>query len=303
MSTYVGGILGLHAETALHPGAGAALGVVDLPVQRERHTHWPTIPGTALKGVLREAVSRTAKDDVKTLFGGEPGGGQREISAGALSVGDARLLAFPVRSLKGVWAWVTCPAVLERYARDAHMAGITAKLPKFDLRDGQCLVAGEALVVEVAAKKRVVLEEFDVEAVSRADVAELAKELAKEQLPQSDAFKSTRERFERSLVVLSDDDFGHFVRYATEVVARIGLDHERKTVKNGALFYQELLPAETVFYAVVLAEGSRAEGDKRGASEVFARFKKHVPPVVQVGANETTGRGFCATSLRTKGGA
>ena len=40
-------ILGLHAQTSLHPGSGTALGTVDLPVQRERHTLWPTIPGSA----------------------------------------------------------------------------------------------------------------------------------------------------------------------------------------------------------------------------------------------------------------
>ena len=46
------------------------------------------------------------------------------------------------------------------------------------------------------------------------------------------------------LVVLHDDDFTHFVRHATEVVARVGLDYgSRKTVKQGALFYQEFLPS------------------------------------------------------------
>lgn len=30
------------------------LGTVDLPVQRERHTGWPTIPGSAPKGILRD---------------------------------------------------------------------------------------------------------------------------------------------------------------------------------------------------------------------------------------------------------
>src|SRR5207253_4223138 len=49
-------LLFLHAQTALHPGSGAALGTVDLPVQRERHTQWPTIASSALKGVLRDAI-------------------------------------------------------------------------------------------------------------------------------------------------------------------------------------------------------------------------------------------------------
>src|SRR6266852_2708279 len=55
VTTTCGGLLGLHAQTALHPGSGTALGAVDLPIQRERHTLWPNIAGSALKGILRDA--------------------------------------------------------------------------------------------------------------------------------------------------------------------------------------------------------------------------------------------------------
>ena len=134
-TTTQGALLGLHAQTPLHPGAGTALGVVDLPVQRERHTHWPNIAGSALKGILRDAARAQIADDPKLddldrfddkpaegdkpaerakrdgssrkradstlqlneVFG--PPAGQSAEFAGALSVTDARLLAFPVRSL------------------------------------------------------------------------------------------------------------------------------------------------------------------------------------------------------------
>ena len=46
-------LLFLHAQTGLHPGSGTALGAVDLPIQRERYTQWPVIPGSTLKGILR----------------------------------------------------------------------------------------------------------------------------------------------------------------------------------------------------------------------------------------------------------
>ena len=49
-------------------------------------------------------------------------GGEGNSHAGAITLTDARILAFPVRSLKGVFAWVTCPAVLERLARDLGLA-------------------------------------------------------------------------------------------------------------------------------------------------------------------------------------
>ena len=306
MSDFVGGLLGLHALTPLHPGAGTALGVVDLPVQRERHTQWPTIPGTALKGVLRDAFKRKKKSsDVTMLFGGEPGGRtEAEIIAGALSIGDARLFAFPVRSLKGVWAWVTCPAVLSRFARDASLVGLDAPdVSAFRPPEGEAIVTGGDLLVPIGGVDKVVLEEFDAKATKSTLLERFATEFAKLQLPDGEAYKQTRERFVSSLCVLHDDDFGHFVRYATEVVARIGLDHETKTVKGGALFYQELLPAETLFYSVILAEGSRHKASKADATEVLKRFGGSIPGVIQVGADETTGRGFCATQLRRKGGA
>src|SRR5207253_5149205 len=60
-------LLFLHAQTGLHPGSGTALGTVDLPVQRERHTHWPTVPGSALKGILRDR----ARENAKARHGGD----------------------------------------------------------------------------------------------------------------------------------------------------------------------------------------------------------------------------------------
>ncbi|HPP54698.1 MAG TPA: RAMP superfamily CRISPR-associated protein, partial [Thermoguttaceae bacterium] len=51
----------IHAQTSLHPGCGTALGTVDLPIQRQRHTGWPTIAGSALKGILRDAYREMQK--------------------------------------------------------------------------------------------------------------------------------------------------------------------------------------------------------------------------------------------------
>src|SRR5208282_4538362 len=70
-------ILGLHAQTSLHPGSGTALGTVDLPVQRERHTKWPTIPGSALKGVLRDLCRERAKLDFEDDTDAVPEGQRR----------------------------------------------------------------------------------------------------------------------------------------------------------------------------------------------------------------------------------
>jgi CRISPR-associated protein Cmr4 len=124
-------LLIIHALTSLHPGSGTALGIVDLPIQRERHTGWPIIPGSALKGIIRDACrKKTTKEEEKKklliVFGPE---NVQEASsdnsyAGAVSFTDARILAFPVRSLKGVFAWITCAGLLKRLKRDLSLCGL-----------------------------------------------------------------------------------------------------------------------------------------------------------------------------------
>ena len=45
-------VIGLLAETSIHPGTGRSTGVVDLPVAREAATDYPFIAGSSLKGAL-----------------------------------------------------------------------------------------------------------------------------------------------------------------------------------------------------------------------------------------------------------
>lgn len=271
----VGALLFLHALTPLHPGSGTALGVVDLPVQRERHTGWPVIPGSSIKGVLREACPEEKR---QKLFG--RGGDEGGFFAGALSLTDARLLAFPVRSLKGVFAWVTCPQALERWRRDAALAGVAATLPDLRVAEDEGLApAGCPCLIGNAPQQEIILEEF------RFNVKPLGEIKG---IPPLAGFDPKR------LVVLSDTDFTYFAEHATEVSARIRLDPNTKTVAGGALFYQEFLPTETLMYSVVLAAPAR-DGSAGGAREIMAEF---VPPdQIQVGGDETTGKGLCALTL------
>ena len=51
----------LICETPLHVGSGSDLGIVDLPIQRERHTNFPKIEASSLKGALREAFENPDK--------------------------------------------------------------------------------------------------------------------------------------------------------------------------------------------------------------------------------------------------
>ncbi len=295
-SQHEASLLFIHAQTPLHPGSGTALGTVDLPVQRERHTQWPVIPGSTLKGILRDASrpadgTGAARDDWLAAFGPETD--EADKHAGALSLTDARILAFPVRSLKGVFAWVTCPAVLERLSRDAKLAqadGAGLQVPAATAKDKALCPQNSPLLVD---GNKLVLEEFEFERTGDADG--VAQWIADHAFGNEDEF--TRDRFKTHLVVLHDDDFTHFVRHATEVVARVGLDYERKTVRSGALFYEEFLPAETLFYSVVLASPSRREGNGKSARDILGYLREKMPRVLQIGGDETIGKGLCVLRL------
>lgn len=306
----VGALLGLHALTSLHPGSGTALGAVDMPVQRERHTHWPTIAGSALKGVLRDAVREKIKEKaeherdrkradfdetVVAIFG--PPNDDNNAAAGALSVTDARILAFPVRSFKGVFMWVTCAAVLERLQRDAELAGQDAKfvIAKPAADSGAIVAANSTFLMQDQQGQKLILEEFEFIKEEGGDNSSVADWLAGHLLPNGNGHIATCERMKKQLVVLPDDWFTHFVKHATEINARIALNYDTKTVKDGALFYQEFLPPETVFYAVALMNAARA--GKGEPTPLMTSLKDHLPPVLQIGGDETTGKGYCATRL------
>lgn len=283
-------LLFVHALTGLHPGSGTALGAVDLPVQRERHTQWPTIPASSLKGVLRDACRKRDGngEELWAVFGPETA--NAEAHAGAVSVTDARILAFPVRSLSGVFAWATCPAVLQRLKRDLALTnGISefGNIPALQAEQAACRDKSPLLV----DGNKLVLEEFEF--ARTGDAGDAAAWIA----AQATTDEATRRRIDSHLAIIDDDAFTYLVRHATEVVARIGLDYARKTVRAGALFYEEFLPAETIFYAVVLAEESRRKTYRKGAREVMNYLSDHMPPVLQIGANETIGKGLCAMRL------
>jgi len=307
-----GCILSLHAITSVHWGAGASLGTVDLPIQRERHTQWPNGAGSALKGVLRDACreailvdndrKKADNDDrIRRLFGAAKGANREEESAGSLSVTDVRLLAFPVRSLVGVFAWITCPAILDRFRRDLKLAGVT-DLPGEDIEPlGQNVIVPKNCPL-IVADKFVQLDDETL-TVASGDATSLATSLATICLPSSDDYQAARSRFCKQLVVVSDDVFQHFTKYATEIVARIGLNYDTKTVRTGALFYQELLPAESLMYSVALMNSSRNGDTSRSGPELLNQLHEllQATRMLQVGGDETTGKGYCSIHFHAQG--
>jgi len=295
-------VISLYAETPLHPGRGGATGVIDLPIQRERHLGYPIIPGSSLKGVLRSQARLAWRQQHGRLAAETDRAGDH---GGALAITDARLLLFPVRSLYGVFAWTTSPLALDRYCRDLAAAGFEAPWQTPEPAAGRALVARGAVV---APGGRVTLEEFTFEATDDSGVAAIARDLASTLLPSSAEYEPWRARLPRQLAVLSDDDFRDFVQTATEVVARIKVDESTGTVKDGALWYEEYLPSETLFYALALASLPRRPANgaaeaPRTAEDVLAAVDDLALDRLQIGGDETIGRGIVKVRVRRLEGA
>jgi len=259
-------MLGMLAESALHIGAGRSAGIIDLPVAREGATDAPFVAGSGVKGALRDRARqlRRADVDVEREFG-------KPDHAGALAFSDARLLLLPVRSLTGSYKWLTCPLVLERYRRDLERCGSPRQVPAIAVGAG-ALGAG---------KDGLFLEEREL-AVTGPLPAGLVEAVAP--LLHHDA---TRRRLAAQLVVVSDDDFAWFCRYALPIAARNQLDPETKTSKN--LWYEETLPTDTLLYTLVIARDAASEG-------WLASLFPPGDPYLQLGGNETVGHGWVAVT-------
>ena len=370
-------------ETPLHAGSGNDLGVIDLPIQRERHTSFPKIEGSSLKGAIRQAFEdfslldrsearyklsdkailggdktliavldsewkRKEKDNsgiekeyelkdkkgnglskyqeaITLTFGPEDAGG--EGHAGALGFTDARLLFFPIKSMKGVFAWVTCPKVLQQFFRDMSLTALkdceeientlTIKPLTTPLKCSEEVGGSCGLFLRDGSDK-IVLEEYTFTISENKDNLELKnllEFLSEKVFPvlvtgQSDPYDFWRQKLMTDVVVLADEDFTDFVNLSTEVITRNKINNDTGTVADTGLFTEEYLPAESIMYSLVLASPIFKEkleekgifgmhGDNKCFADcpkeeekVMKFFEIALPEVIQIGGNATLGKGL-----------
>lgn len=303
----------LWVETPLHAGSGSDLGIVDLPIQREKHTDFPKIEASGIKGCLRESFeNKLDREDTELnlAFGPE---NANEAHAGALGFSDARLLLFPVKSVKGVFAWITCPQILVRFKRDLELCGAIkekdgCKIPEKETVPKEC-----GLFVK---DNKIVLEEytFSVETNEENGATTQFAEWLKNNVAK-DMEQFWKDKIGKDVLVLPDEDFKDFVTMSTEVIARTKIDDFTGTVAKGALWYEEYLPVDSILYSIVFSgpvfkkeeadkgtfkvdDSKLNSGKKRTEAEakkVMDFFTKNLDSILQIGGNATIGKGFVRT--------
>ncbi len=304
-------VLFWYAASPVHMGAGTAVGgLIDNPIQREVHTGHPVLAGSGLKGALRELAECGAMsgDEVGVIFG--PASGASELHAGALSVSDAQIVAFPVRALRTAFVWVTCPTALARLRRLLTLAGIDAgwDVPEGPAQD-HAVVLDKALLSDNGT---LVLEAFAYGAeTGDGKLKAVAEWLAGHALPSGSDYAPFRDMLKANLVLVRDEDFGHFVRFSTSVEPHVRINDATGTADDGGLFYTENLPPETILVSMLMATKTRPGKDKDGRPKgpdltADAVMDKALSLIngkpVQIGGDATTGRGLAIVTPLGEGG-
>ncbi|WP_296664238.1 type III-B CRISPR module RAMP protein Cmr4 [Treponema sp. UBA753] len=275
----------MYAVTPCHAGSGSALGVVDLPIQRERHTNWPMIQASGVKGAFRANFDRfknkiANKEQIKdfeklteSIFGTSSNGGY----AGSLSISDAKILAFPMRSNVSPFVWITCPSVLKRLEKDLSVANFNSiefDSSKFSVSDDKAISLGKSEL-----KGNVLLEDYEVQ-VADSEIKEFS---------EIEPFFKDAER----LLLVSDDVFNYGVSNCTQIMAQIKIDSKTGTTQDGSLRYQEELPSDTVMYTVIHWGDSKNSVEDKLKAETIKNFitEEVIANHIQIAGDETCGRG------------
>jgi CRISPR-associated protein Cmr4 len=228
---------------------------------------------------------------IDRLFG--PEAGSNNLHAGALSFGDAQLIALPVRSLKEGYVYVTCPQALARTQRLLQLIGLGADWPPLpEVVEGHCLIVNPALLIQ----DKLHLEAFEYTARVSEPLSAIADNVSRRALPDNEAYIFFREKLKKDLVVLSDTDFAYFSENATLVETHVRIDPGTGTADGGGLFYTENLPPESLLIAPILASQTRtgkAKEEELPAEAVMSQLKGALDgKLLQIGGDATTGHGL-----------
>lgn len=250
----------------IHIGAGGyRLGRVDMTIAREPGTDLPKIPGTSLAGATRSyAAMRYGKPEAagqhKNLtkeqkvgcpiiytFGtatdtsspGTPSEGPTQ--AGTVSIGDARILFFPVRSMAGP-LWVSTKEILE----EAWGAN-SLTLPKNNEQkevEPDC----ERIVTTLAKQDTPLnLGWLLFQAISGLVIN------PPERVGQSSEWNTVKGR----ITLVTAKVFSQIVNSNLEVRTSVSIDPKTGAAESGALFTYEAIPRTTWLWSDVIEDNYR----------------------------------------------
>ena len=260
----------LQTVDPVHIGTGGTrLGRVDMSIVREPGTRLPKIPGTSLSGAIRAyAAYRYGKRQcagqgqsqgskhcgqptcpICYTFGTASESGKSY--AGVVSIGDARILLFPVYSMVGP-VWVTSPRALQDAGLGTKNLSVAADKAKW---------GGNGSELPTDKDKPLNLGWLMVE---RDGDFSLSNENGAEQIP---------EPIRNRVVLVSDKLFSQIVNSNLEVRTSVSINPETGAAEDGALFTYEAIPRATVLWMDVVVDDYRDKTPWQNDGVIWKAFK------------------------------
>lgn len=285
-----------HCETPLRAGVGSSLGVVDLPIQREKHTNFPKIEASAIKWALKDRVAgvETANNEGKAeeLFGSEAAEGMEDGGlAGKIMVTSGRVLFFPVRTRRGLFAYITCPFVFKRFLheiKDINNSGLLKELEEgYNQNNIRNIKIDQ--IYHMSRKEYSNVTEYrkneTKEVVFSFGSYEVVGEKGRNSTILSKGMPEfIRDKVNNDLFMVSDELFRTAVDMETETMYRT------KIVDGGdnPIFTVEYLPEDTILYNCI-SDMEYVE-DKKYVEELLQLLKNNNS--FQLGADTSLGKGI-----------
>jgi len=101
------------------------------------------------------------------------------------------------------------------------------------------------------------------------------------------------------LAIISDDAFSEMCYVAMDISTRIKIDYRTGTVAEKALFTEEAVPSESVFYSLALFTPPFPRKEDKSAKEVEEKISKLLKEcsLLQFGGDATVGRGLVRVGM------
>ncbi|MEH2410144.1 type III-B CRISPR module RAMP protein Cmr4 [Nostoc sp.] len=266
----------IYSLAPIHCGGEGDLGNI-LEIAREVHTNFPYIPGSSLRGTLRDEVKLMDETAVNTLFGKEL---DKEGQMGVHQVwfGDARLLWVPMRTMsnngKDVFSWVSCHSLIRDHAIIAQQNAVIFPNEAVGNSAGTYLIADAQIQVD-----------------QMSDEQKKATALAGT-WPNS-LITAVKPTWEKNRIVLPDADFQVLMEHSLWTQIRNKIQDETKGANQAGsaeVFWTDVcIPRDTIFY---FSWGYSLLKEKPVTLEQHQLLMKVLQGLFQVGGQANVGRGW-----------
>lgn len=271
----------LYSLAPIHSGGQGDLGNT-LDIAREVHTNFPYIPGSSLRGSLRDEINNINSRLADTLFGKELDS-EGQMGVHQVWFGDTRLLWVPMRTMsfngsKDIFTWVSCHSLIRDYAILTGADFVSFPNHPVGSQPGEYTVADAKIQVSKITPEQEKTLAF---------TGDFPPALA----------KTVKPVWSENHLILPDTDFQILLEHAlwTQIRNKI----EENTGSAGVFWTDICIPRDTILYycwGYNLLTNNLSQGDKIIQTPATTREHQQLIDIltglIQVGGQANVGRGW-----------